>query len=586
MIVSYLRDERIYVAQITYDQRELFKKAGWRWSSLHKKWFTSDRKLVEPFLAFLDPSAREQEKLWQEKIGQHVELSKKLDLDVEKDFTCPEGQKYDGYQKVAIEYSLSRKNVLIADPPGLGKTIEAIGIVNNAPFKVDRVLLIVEASHKIHWKREWKKWNTNPHLICEISEIEKEKYKDSEGKTKYRSVPVWRNSPVTIVNYHQVENFETQLKSIDWDYLIIDEATAITNPEATITRRILGEVMYTKKPKFKPIPAERKLFLTGTPMLGKPKKMFVFARECDPKGLGKNYMNFADRYCGGHMTNFGYDDNGHSNLDELQEKMRASFMIRRSKTQALADLPPKRRYPFMLPKDGLAKAVGRENTAYQAVRDALLAYEIELGLRDPTEDISEQVVENLYEVISERFENFDEISFTDVVNKYSPAVAEAFEELTTARRELALAKVPMVKKISQEILDNGEKLIMFCIHKEVASALRDVWPHCCFVTGSTPSGKRQGEVDRFQADPDCNIAVGNIFAMGKGYTMTAARYVDMFEMHLVPDFMEQAEDRAWRRGQKNAVTARYFVVEDTYDARNIEILMEKLEINKKGLDYD
>lgn len=584
MQISFDKNEGIYIAKIRFDQRDLFRKAGWRWSTIKKHWYTSDRKLVEPFKAFMDPSAREQEILWQSKIGQHVELSKKLELDNDVDLACPEGQKYDAYQKVAIIYARNKRNILLADPPGLGKTIEAIGMVNDNP-KTKRVLIICEASHKIHWMREFTKWRVNKDLFVGVSETKKESYKD-EGKTKYKSVPYWSATPVVIVNYHQVEVFEKQLKEINWDYLLIDEAQYLTNPEAAITSRILGDIVYKKGSKNRRIPAERTIFITGTPMLGKPKKMFTFARVCDPSGLGKNYMNYADRYCDGHMSSFGYDDTGASNLEELQEKLRANFMIRRSKQEALKDLPDKRRYPFILPKDGLVKLINRESNAYSAIKDALLQYEINLGLKTPDEDVSLEVIANLYQYIEEKFGDPSDINFKDIVTKYSPAVAASFEELATARMELALAKVPMVKKISQEIINNGEKLLMFCIHKQVAAALREEWPGCCFVTGSVPANRRQAEIDRFQDDPECTTAIGNIFAMGKGYTMTAARHADFLEMSLVADHNEQAEDRAWRRGQKNAVNARYFVVEDTQDIRNVELFMEKLEINRKGLDYD
>lgn len=588
MKISFLKEEKIYVADIRFEQRELLKKAGWRWSYVRKQWYTTDRKQVEPFKAFLDTSAREQEKIWHEKIGKNVELSKKLELEEDVTLLTPKGLSYDPYQKVAIIYSNSKNNnILIADPPGLGKTIEAIGIVNNSPFPVLKVLIICEASHKIHWKREWVKWNTNPALTCSISETIKEKYKDAEGKTKYRSVPNWTDDPVVIINYHQVKIFDEKLKSIKWDYIIVDEAQAITNPEAEITKQILGTVLWSKKEKRKPIPAKKKLFLTGTPMLGKPKKLFVFCRECDPNGLGKNYIDFADRYCNGHMTDFGYDDNGanESLLPELQEKMRANFMIRRSKQEALKDLPDKRRYPFILPKDGLTKIVERENNAFNTVKKALEEYEISLGLRQTSSpDRANEVLNNLYSELEERFGDPSGFSFDEIVKNYSPAVLEAFEELALARKELAIAKLPMVKKISQEVIDSGNKLIMFCIHADVAAALRDLWPGCCFVTGKVPPNKRQAEIDRFQTDPECMVAVGNIHAMGKGYTMTEAMHVDFAEMSLVADHMVQAEDRAWRRGQKNAVTARYFVVEDTYDARNAEIFVEKLELNRKALD--
>lgn len=586
MRIAYDSTNKIYVAYITFNQRDILRKAGWRWSPLLKKWSTEDRNIALQFKAFFDTSAREKEKEWQELIGSKVELSKKLELDEKVDYICPEGQKYDGYQEVAIKYALERKHILIADPPGLGKTVEAIGISNNIK-DIKRVLIICEASHKIHWQRMWERWNTHKHMSVGISQTIKEKYKNEEGKTAYRSVPQWSNTPVVIVNYHQIETFEKEIKSLSWDIVIIDESQYITNPEAAITQRILGQLKKVNGKWTwvqKQIPTERFLFLTGTPMLGKPKKLFVFCRVCDPTGLGKNYMDFAYKYCGAFEGSWGFVDTGSSNEEELQEKLRSTFMIRRSKVEALADLPEKRRYPFILPKDGLTKNIKREENAYSNLRNALLEYEKTLGIRVDEEDRSQIVLENLYQEIEDRFGGIENISFKEIVSKYSPDVAEAFEELSSARKELAIAKLPMVTKISQDVIDSGNKLIMFCVHREVAEALRDFWPKCCFVTGKVAANKRQAEVDRFQDDPECSVAVGNIHAMGKGFTMTASQHVDFAELHWVPDHIEQAEDRAWRRGQKNAVTCRQYVVEDTMDMRFVDIIMQKMEINKKVLD--
>lgn len=591
MRISYNNELNLYYATIPFSQKDLFKKKGWRWNAKLNKWTTQDRNKVEDFKAFMDETAREQEKIWHEKSGKHIELSNKLEFSKEEkknfNFKIPEGERYDGYQEVAIHYAQNRPVVLLADPPGLGKTVEAIGIVNNSISPVKRVLIVCEASHKIHWQRMWDRWCIDKNLVSGQAGTVKEKYKDEEGKTKYKSVKSWPDTPAVIINYHQLENFHDEIRKVNWDYLITDESHNLGNIEANRTKQVFG---FLKKSNGKwrwevtPIPRRNELHLSGTPLLGKPKKMFVFFRAADPQGVGKNYIKFADRYCSGHMTNFGYDDSGASNLEEFQSKARSLFMIRRSKTEALKDLPPKRRYPIILPKDGLVKMIERENNAYNNVIDAFTKYQINLGLIQEKPDRSNEVLENLYEEIQEKFGDLDRISFKDIVEKYSPDVAAAFEEAAAARRELAIAKLPMVAKFSQEIIDNGDKLILFCIHTDVANAAKDLWPGCAFITGKVPAHKRQAEVDKFQDDPDCMIAVGNLHAMGKGYTMTASQYVDFAELHWVFDDIEQAEDRAWRRGQKNAVTSRHFVVEGTMDARFVEVMLEKEKINKQGLD--
>jgi hypothetical protein len=85
------------------------------------------------------------------------------------------------------------------------------------------------------------------------------------------------------------------------------------------------------------------------------------------------------------------------------------------------------------------------------------------------------------------------------------------------------------------------------------------------LTGATPSAKRQGLVDRFQDDPEVRVMVANVIAGGVGITLTAARQVVFNDLDWVPANHWQAEDRAYRIGQTNAVNVTYFTAEGTID---------------------
>ena len=66
--------------------------------------------------------------------------------------------------------------------------------------------------------------------------------------------------------------------------------------------------------------------------------------------------------------------------------------------------------------------------------------------------------------------------------------------------------------------------------------------------------------------------------------MTASHIVIMAELDPVPALVEQAEDRAWRRGQKNAVLCQHLAVEGSVDARLVEVFLEKQKIIHSALD--
>jgi SWI/SNF-related matrix-associated actin-dependent regulator 1 of chromatin subfamily A len=251
-------------------------------------------------------------------------------------------------------------------------------------------------------------------------------------------------------------------------------------------------------------------------------------------------------------------------------------MIRRDKREVMPDLPDKIRQMVVFPDNGIVKQIREE---LSAVRRGAAAYEAMLGL----EPVKNEAVADL------RFWKAVQVANGHFTSEQTPFIDQmnlAFEEFSEARKKLAIAKIPMCKAYIDDLLQNDEKVIIFCHHTEVAEALRSEYPTCAFVTGKVPSQKRQAQVDKFQEDKNCNELIGNIDAAGVGFTMTAATHVVFIEFVWSPTQMEQAEDRAWRTGQKNVVTIHYLMVENSFDARNIHILEEKYEIIRKALDFN
>ena len=60
------------------------------------------------------------------------------------------------YQREGIIYGLDKKRLIIGDEPGLGKTLQSIGIVDTADAYP--CLVICPSSLKINWQREFEKF--------------------------------------------------------------------------------------------------------------------------------------------------------------------------------------------------------------------------------------------------------------------------------------------------------------------------------------------------------------------------------------------------------------------------------------------
>ena len=85
-------------------------------------------------------------------------------------------------------------------------------------------------------------------------------------------------------------------------------------------------------------------------------------------------------------------------------------------------------------------------------------------------------------------------------------------------------------------------------------------------------------IDRFQTDPKIKIFNAQIIAGGVGINLTAAEGVIMNDLSFVPSHHSQAEDRAYRHGQKNNVLVYYPVFENTIEQIVYNILQAKKDV--------
>lgn len=491
---------------------------------------------------------------------------------------CPPWQTWLPYQKAGIEYALARPATLIADPPGLGKTAQALGVIN-ADDTIQSVLIVCPAYLKKHWLKSFDDWDTSG-MSADMVTINKERFKDEEGKTKYRSVNYFPSTEVVVINYDLLPRHYHSIQARKWDLLIVDEAHYLASPTAVRTKHVLGYKKGRKPDWIMPIQARRRLFLTGTPITARPIDFWPLVRTLDPNGLGADYIRYVRRYCAARDNGFGLDVSGASNLEELQQIVRKRFMVRRDKREVLKDLPDKQRKIVPLPKAGLEKLTAEEQDAFTRL---LEAFERNLGRMPEAEE--EWRWGSLSEAIADKFGRLSSMDYGEAVRELGEDSAVAFEQMSRAREELARAKAKMVIEYVSDLIDQGEKVVLFCVHKAVANTLFNAFlKQGVLLTGAVNADKRQGRVDLFQNDPSIRVLVGNIQAAGTGFTMTAASHVVFAEFSWLPSDMEQAEDRLWRIGQKNNVTVHHLVVEDSLDAKMVRVLIERQAMLEKALD--
>lgn len=612
----------------SWEEKDLFKRAGFTWSPLRKCWITSQADIAEsiPGLHWTDRAVDEIEYRLEV-----AEISRELSYRAHSDFDPPipqalldAGIDYLPYQKAGIEYATMRRDTLIADQPGLGKTIQAIGVANCYP-KRRRTLVVTPASLKENWRREWVKWCAYGRTvgIAETQFAEREqigvfKTGKRKGQPRYKIVKVhklwWPDTDVVIINYDILKQFDDQIRDVVWDLLICDECHGLKTPDSDRTLFVLGadqcrtaglgrkKLKEAKKKKiwFRAVEAKRRIFLSGTPMMNRPIELWPFVRAFDPEGLGRSYEDYGYRYCDGYFdTSRGqwgsYNFSGASNQKELGGKLRGTFMIRRMKRDVLPELPPVFRQVVLLDSPEIREMVAREDELAQALRlyeDNFVRGESE-GQRDAR--LGAQIVDQAYRFGFQNSDDPDRPNSRAINLEYAaavlglepPAVHILFEEMAQVRRDLGLAKLSAIVPWVKNFLEGGEKLIMFGYHSDVVRQLAEMCAEYepAVIYGATPVKKRQAEVDRFQEDDRCRLASLNIDSGGVGYTMTRAHDVGFAEGDWVPTKMEQAEDRVCRIGQKaEKIMSFYLVANGSLDARIAQSAGGKAENIKEVLD--
>lgn len=372
-----------------------------------------------------------------------------------------------------------------------------------------------------------------------------------------------------------------QLMARTWDVFIVDECHRIKNPKSLQAKCILGQQADRKK-QLPSVPglmhrSNRKLFLTGTPLPNRPKEMQPLAAALCPESFG-NFFKFAMRFCGatqqwvptpgnrdGKMV---WDFSGSSNLEELQELLRATIMVRRLKKDVLKELPPKRRQIIILPQGSAKKLIDTEANAYKKQEERLEKASTRVALAHASNDFT---------------------SYEDEVKAFKDVQVAAFREMSQVRKAIAVAKIPVVIEHLEAAFESGvDKIILFGHHHEVCDKIHKHFGDASVkLTGTVTSNKaRQEAVDRFQEDASVKLFVGSIGAAGVGHTLTASAMVVFAELDWVPANITQAEDRAHRIGQVESVLVQHLVLEGSLDAYMAQVIVDKQNVADRALDID
>lgn len=422
------------------------------------------------------------------------------------------------FQKLAVEFFINnRGRAILADQMGTGKTIQSIAYVVHEKF--ERTLVVTLNSVKGAFKNEVENCTKLKAFVISAKTTENQLIKAiTKGDTQ-----------VFIINYDVLRKFYPTLSTSRFDCMIVDEAHYIKSPKATRSKMVMGLAKY--------IP--HVVLLTGTPLLSRPVELFNLLHVVDPI-TWKDYFKYTVRYCNAFRGPWGWDVSGASNIEELKQKI-SHYFLRRVKEDVLKELPPK---TFI---DLPVELEGEHRKAYDFAMENFSDY-----LRKKKGKNEEEIAK---------------IGF-----------AETLAKLTELRTIITKGKVDTAVELVENIVENGEKVLVFCCYNDPLHILQEKFgDKAVMIIGSTPGEERQKIVDEFQNNPEKRVFLGGIKSAGTGITLTAASTVIFIDYSWTPADHFQAMDRVHRPGQKASnINIYQLYANDTIDT-DIRMLLKTKE---------
>ncbi len=441
------------------------------------------------------------------------------------------------YQKEGIAFGLRTRRFLIGDEPGLGKTLQSIGVVDTA--NAYPCLVICPSSLKINWQREFEKFTDRKALVL-----------DNSVATTWPYLLRMGMQQVAIVNYESLRKFFVwdirsmrkgqafRLKDVVFcpdiqlfKSVIIDESHRVKDPAAQQTIFTRGIVEGKNW----------RILLSGTPVVNRPADLIaqlsIMGRLAEFGGRTK----FLADYGGGEITKERRgkdDDDGLRNLDRLSDELYARCMIRREKAKVLTQLPDKTRVDLY----------------------------VDISNREEYKLAAEDLAEYL-----RMYTECDDIAIRRKMRM------EALVKFMTLRSLASKGKVRQAVDFVKTFLANGKPLILFCSLHEIVDELKRAFPGAVSVTGRDSMMMKQAAVDAFQSGR-AQLIICSIKAAGVGLTLTASSNVAFVEFPWTYADCCQCEDRAHRIGQKDNVTCYYLIGRHTIDRTLYNIIHQKKSV--------
>jgi hypothetical protein len=418
-------------------------------------------------------------------------------------------------------------------------TIQAIGTLEYSSKSADvyPAVIVCPPTLVLNWKAEWNRWL--PHRRVEVV-------------TNRKDFPIKGEYDVLVVGYSNISHWEKQL--LGHKSYIYDESHYVKSPSAQRTKAAIKMAKTASKDGVV-------LCLTGTPVTNRPAE---YASQLDVIGKLKEFgglWGFYRRYCNAFQDSFGqWNISGHSHLDELNDRLRGTCYIRRTKSQVMSELPPVFHAPVLI--EGTPAGMKE----YEKAEKDIIKY-----ITDRAREIALELGESPHSAA--------------VIAKIKAESNEHLVKLSVLRRLAAKAKMPAVEEWVKERIENGNKVVIAAHHRDIVDELARKFGNLR-IQGGMDVAEIEAQKKRFQEAPveEAPVIVLSIQAAKTGHTLTAAQDILFVELPWTPADLDQTYSRLHRIGQKGSVTATYMMTNGTIDQEIYNLIEKKRSVVNAAVD--
>ena len=408
------------------------------------------------------------------------------------------------FQKEGLSFLLANPRTLLADEMGLGKTVQALSCL--AATQELPALLVVPPHLVRNWQAETARF-------LRIDGREPRVYVIKGLKPK-----VLPEADIYIIHYLLLRGWKTVLPEMGFRAVIFDEMQELRHAgtEKYSAASLLAES------------CERVIGLSGTPIYNRGAEIWNVVNILDFHCLG-DWESFTREWCDGYGNHIVRDPKLLG--DHLR---REGLILRRTKQEVLAELPPKRR---------LVQEIDSDDKVYRELMRPVMELLGSLAQLHP--DAKERAL---------------------------------LEERISAgeRQATGVAKAPFVAAFVRALLDSEEKVLLFAHHHAVMDIYKKELAayNPAFITGRETQDGKVRSVQRFMSG-ETNLCVISLRSAA-GLNLQRASCVVFGELDWSPAVHSQAEDRAHRMGQQDSILCYYLVApqgsdRDMQDALGLKV---------------